>query len=174
MSSKALSEQSCVCEGAGHDEVFLSGQEDPGTSYDERDPSTNSFAEEDKDMDDLEGGLGGDSNSSEVMYVNPPVQFVVGLNDFREFILLPLWTVNNFNSSVKQKHFETLRVRYQILVDIPIHLPHKSEKCYYEGVEDVGVYEQMFKAGLRFPLSTLHRRLLQYLGLNVTQISPNA
>ena len=33
-----------------------------------------------------------------------------------------------------------------------MHLPYKSEKCYYEGFEDVGVYEQMLKAGLRFPL----------------------
>ena len=36
------------------------------------------------------------------------------------------------------------------------------------------MYEQMLKAGLRFPLSTLHRELLKYLGLSVTQISPNA
>jgi len=32
----------------------------------------------------------------------------------------------------------------------------------------------MLKAGLRFPLITLHHRLLQYLGLSVNQISPNA
>ena len=32
----------------------------------------------------------------------------------------------------------------------------------------------MLKAGLRFPLSALHRRLLQYLGLAITQISLNA
>ena len=32
----------------------------------------------------------------------------------------------------------------------------------------------MLKVGLRFPLSTLHRELLKYLGLSVTQISPNA
>ena len=32
----------------------------------------------------------------------------------------------------------------------------------------------MLKAGLRFPLSSLHRELLQYLGLSVNQISPNA
>ena len=31
----------------------------------------------------------------------------------------------------------------------------------------------MLKAGLRFPLSTLHRELLKYLGLSVNQISPN-
>ena len=36
------------------------------------------------------------------------------------------------------------------------------------------MYEQMLKAGLRFPLSTLHKELLKYLGLSVTQISPNA
>ena len=48
------------------------------------------------------------------------------------------------------------------------------EKCYYKGVEGVGVYEQMLKAGLKFPLSSLHCQLLQYLGLVVTQISPNA
>ena len=32
----------------------------------------------------------------------------------------------------------------------------------------------MLKAGLRFPLSFLHRELLKYLGLSVSQISPNA
>ena len=38
----------------------------------------------------------------------------------------------------------------------------------------MGIYEQMLKVGLRFPLSTLHRHLLQYLGLSINQISPNA
>ena len=55
-----------------------------------------------------------------------------------------------------------------------MHLPFKHEKCYYKGVENVGVYEQHLKVGLWFPLSALHRHLLQYLGLVVTQISPNA
>ena len=32
----------------------------------------------------------------------------------------------------------------------------------------------MLKAGLRFPLNSLHRELLKYLGLSVSQISPNA
>ena len=79
-----------------------------------------------------------------------------------------------FHSSIKQTHFNTLREKYQILVHIPIRLPFKSKKCYYKGVDDVGVYEQILKVGLRFPLNALHRRLLQYLGLVVTQISPNA
>ena len=55
-----------------------------------------------------------------------------------------------------------------------IRLSYKSEKCYYEGVDGVGVYEQVLKADLRFPLSSLHRELLKYLGLSVSQISPNA
>ena len=32
----------------------------------------------------------------------------------------------------------------------------------------------MLKAGLRFPLTRLHRQLLHYLGLSVNQVSPNA
>ena len=32
----------------------------------------------------------------------------------------------------------------------------------------------MLKAGLRFPLNSLHRELLKYLCLSVSQISPNA
>ena len=32
----------------------------------------------------------------------------------------------------------------------------------------------MLKAGLRFPLSSWHRELLKYLGLSVSQISPNS
>ena len=32
----------------------------------------------------------------------------------------------------------------------------------------------MLKAGLRFPLSSLHHELIKYLGLSVNQVSPNA
>ena len=42
--------------------------------------------------------------------------------------MLPLWTVNDFISSIKQTHFDTLRDKYQIPVHIPICLPYKSEK----------------------------------------------
>ena len=84
--------------------------------------------------------------------------------------MLPKWTVNDFNSTIKEKHFSTLRANYQILDNIPIRLPYKSEKCYYERVEGVRVYKQMLKAGLRFPLSSLHRELLKYLSLFVNQV----
>ena len=36
------------------------------------------------------------------------------------------------------------------------------------------MYEQVLKVGLRFPLNSLKRELLQHLGLSVSQISPNA
>ena len=88
--------------------------------------------------------------------------------------MLPKWTINYFTSTIKEAHLKTLRANYQIPYYIPIHLPYKSKKCYYEGVDDVGVYEQVLKAGLRLPLNSLHRELLKYLGLSVSQISPNA
>ena len=82
--------------------------------------------------------------------------------------------MNNFRSTIKEKHFNTLRANFQIPDNIPIHLPYKSKKCYYEGVKGVGVYKQMLKAELRFSLSSLYRELLKYLGLFINQVSPNA
>lgn len=144
MSSEASSDQSCVWEGAGYDEVYPSSHDNLGTSHDERVSFTSSpSAEEDKDVDVVgsEGGSGGDLNSSNMIYIDPPVQFVIGSDGLKEFILFPLWTVNDFNSTVKKKNFESLRERYQILVGIPIHLPFNSKKCYYEGDENIGLYE---------------------------------
>ena len=83
--------------------------------------------------------------------------------------MLPLWTVNDFISTIKEPHFKTPRAKYQILDNISIRLPYQSEKCYYEGVEGVEVYKQMLKVGLRFPLSSLHRELLKHLGLSVNR-----
>ena len=103
-----------------------------------------------------------------------PLGPVIGADGLREFIMLPEWMVHKFTSVIKEKHFSTFRANFQIPDCIPIRLPYVSEKCYYDGVEGVGVYEQMLKAGLRFPLSTLHRELLKYMSLSVNQISPNA
>ena len=102
------------------------------------------------------------------------LKFVVGADGLREFTMLPEWTVNNFVSTIKENHFKTLRDSFQIPDNISIRLPYKLEKCYYDEVEGVGVYEQMLKTGLRFPLSSLYHELLKYLGLSVNQVSPNA
>ena len=119
------SNQSCVHDGAGYDEVYLSGQDDPGTSYDEQVPSSNSSSvEKDEDVD--VDGLEGDSNK-DLVSAEPPSQSIIGPDGLRQFILLPLWPVKDFKSSIKQKHFDTLREKYQIPVNIPICLPYKSE-----------------------------------------------
>ena len=70
--------------------------------------------------------------------------------------------------------FENLRDRYQILDHIPIRLPGKFKKCYLGKTADVGMYDAMFTAGLRLPLTTLHRQLANFLGLSVSQIASNA
>ena len=169
--SSTLSNQSLVRYGAGYDEVFPSGQKDLDNSSEERSPFTTSPSSRDGglEMDRLEGDSSDGLDDAE-----PPIQSVIGPNGLREFITLPSWTVNDFRSTIKEFHFKTLRSKYQIPDSIPFCLPYKLEKCYYRGVDGVGVYEQLLKAGLRFPLSSLYCHLLQYLGLAVIQISPNA
>jgi len=110
MSSEASSEQSCVYKGAGYDEVFSSSQDDFDTSYDERDPSANSPSMEDEDLD--VDRLEGDSNNDDIDIGEPHIQSIIGPDGFREFIMLLLWTINDFNSSIKQQHFNTLREKY--------------------------------------------------------------
>ena len=133
----------------------------------ERSPFAASPSSKNEDMELAEPKEGSDDGEQRL-------KSVVGVDRLREFVMLPEWMVNNFTSTIKEVHFKTLRAIYQIPDHIPIRLPYKSEKCYYDGVDDVGVYEQAFKAGLRFPLKSLKRELLQYLGLSVSQISPNA
>ena len=98
----ALSEQLCVREGASYNKVFLLSLNDPDTLSDEREPSTTSpsIGDEDMDVDGSEGDLNGD----DIDIGEPPIQSIVGPDGFRKFIMLLLWTVNDFNSSVKQTH----------------------------------------------------------------------
>ena len=162
------SNQSVVCDGAEYKEVYLFGHKDLESPSEERSPSASSSSSTNKDMEMVE--LENTSDDGE----DQPLGSVIGVDGLREFIMLPEWTVHKFTSVIKEKHFSTFRANFQILDYIPIRLPYVSEKCYCKGVEGVGVYEQMLKAGLRFLLSTLHRELLRYLGLSVTQVSPNA
>ena len=157
-----------VRDGVDYEEVYPSGHKDQESPSEERSLSASSLSSTNEDMEMANPEEGSDDSEEQ------PVKSVVGADGLREFIMLPEWTMNDFISTIKEKHFSTLRANYQIPDNIPICLPYKSKKCYYEGVEGVGVYEQMLMAGLRFPLSSLHRELLKYLGLFVNQISPNA
>ena len=72
------------------------------------------------------------------------------------------------------KIFKDLRDRYQIPDHIPIHLLGKFEKCYSRKTADFGMYNAILAAGLRLPLTALHRQLANFLGLSISQITPNA
>ena len=90
--------------------MFPSGQGYPGTFDSERVPLANSSSmgeDEDLDVD----GSKSDSNDG-LADDEPPTQSVIGPDGFREFIMIPLWTINDFNSSIKQTHFNTLREKY--------------------------------------------------------------
>ena len=170
--SSASSNHLFVRDGVGYDEVYLSGHKDHDSLSEERSPlaSSPSSRDEGLEREEPEDGLLQDMDDDN----EPPIHSVMGPDGLRKFIILPIWKVNDFVSTIKENHFKKLRGKYQIPDNIPLCLPYKSKKCYYDDVDSVGVYEQMLKAGLRFPLSSLHRQLLRHLGLSVNQISPNA
>ena len=145
--SSALSNRSFVRDGAGYEELYSSGYKDPD-ELSKRTPSAISPSSTNEDMELAEPEEGSDGGGE-------GLKSVVGADRLREFVMLPKWTVNNFRSTIKEVHFKTIREIYQIPDHIPIRLPYQSEKCYYNGVDDLGVYEQALKAGLKFPLNRL-------------------
>ena len=158
--SSALSNQSFVRDRAAYEELYPSGYRDLD-KLSERSPSATSPSLKNEDMELAEPEEGSDDGEQRI-------KPVVGADGLREFVMLSEWTVNNFTSTIKEAHFKTLKAIYQIPDYIPIRLPYKLEKCYCDGVDDVGVYEQVLKAGLRFPLNSLKRELLQHLGLPIS------
>ena len=121
--SSASSEQSCVQEGADYDEVYSLGQDDPNTSSDERVPSANLPSTKEDDDLDVDRSESDSNEDEDIGNDEPPIQSVIGPDGFREFIMLPLWMINDFNLSIKQQHFNTLREKYQIPVNILMRLP---------------------------------------------------
>ena len=111
--------------------MYPSGYRDPD-ELSKRSPSAASPSSKNEDTKLAETKEG--SN-----YGEQRIKSVVGTDGFREFVMLLEWTDNNFTSTIKEAHFKTLRAIYQIPDYIPIRLPYKSEKCYYDGVDDVGV-----------------------------------
>ena len=166
--SSASSNQSVVHDRVDYEEVYLSSHVDQESLGEDRSPSASSLSSTNEDME-MHEPVEISNNGEE-----QTLRSVIGANGLREFIMLPEWTVNNFVSTIKENHFKTLRENYQILENILIRLPYTLEKCYYDSIKGVGIYEQMLKAGLRFPLSTLHHELLKCLGLSINQVSLNA
>ena len=97
-----------------------------------------------------------------------------GSGHAHQFILPQMWTVNDFLPKMTVNIFKNLGDRYQIPDHIVIRLLWKFEKCYSGKIADVGMYDATFAAGLRLPLTELHHQLANFLGLSISQISPNA
>ena len=133
--SSASSNQSFLRDRAGYEEVYPSSNRDLDDLSEERNPSASSPSSKNEDMEVAELKEGSDDDEDQ------RIKSVIGAIGLREFVMLPEWTVNAFTSTIKEPHFKTLRANYQIPNYIPIRLPQKSEKYYYEGVDDVGVYE---------------------------------
>ena len=188
MSSDASCEESSVREGAGYDEAFGSGDEsedflpssERGTSAQSPD-GDESYTEVGKD--EVEEGRGEDEGDGDDINVDgddsdgdegPSEGTSEGPGDNRPFILPEDWAVNKFLPRMSDKVFRELCTRYQIPDHIPIRLPEENENCYSGRTVDVGMYDAMFAAGLRLPLTALHRQLADFLGLSVTQIAPNS
>ena len=133
--SNTSSNQSVVRDGADYEKVYPSSHKDQESPGEERIPSVSSSSSTNEDMEMAE--LEDISNDGE----DQPLRSIISANGLREFIMLPKWTVHKFTSVIKEKHFNTFRAIFQILDYILIRLPYVSEKCYYDGVEGVGVYE---------------------------------
>ena len=133
--SSASSNQSVVRDGAEYEEVYPSGHKDLESPDEERSPSASSSSSTNEDMEMVE--LEDTSDDCK----DQPLGSVISTDGLREFIMLPKWTVHKFTSIIKEKHFNTFRANFQIPDYISIRLPYVSEKCYYEGVEGVRVYE---------------------------------
>ena len=126
--SSASSNQSVVRDRVDYKEVYPSGHVDQESLGEERSPSTSSSSSTNKDMEMAEPEEVSDDGEEQTL------RSVIGANGLREFIMLSEWTMNHFVSTIKENHFKTLKENYQIPENIPICLPYKSKKCYYNGV----------------------------------------
>jgi len=68
-----------------------------------------------------------------------------------------MWTINDLLPKMTSNIFKNLRDHFQIPDHIPICLLGKFEKCYSREMEDTSMYDAMLTAGLRLPLTALHR-----------------
>ena len=88
--SSASSNQSFVRDGAGYEDLYLSGYRDPD-KLSERSPSAASPLSKNEDMELVELEEGSDDGEEQ------RIKSVVGtdeLRGLREFVILPEWTIN--------------------------------------------------------------------------------
>ena len=99
--SSVSSNQSVVRDRADFEEVYPSGHKDQESPGEERSSSSSSSSSTNKDMEMAEQEEVSDDSKEQAL------KSIVGADGLREFIMLPEWTVNNFKSTIKEKHFNT-------------------------------------------------------------------
>ena len=188
MSSDTSSDQSLVRDRAGYDEVFGSGQESDGFSESSgremlaqspsNDVEDHVEGVREKVLSEVEVEVGDekiDSDKNGDEGDKESCEGTLGSSGGNcPFILPEEWAVNKFFPKMSNRVFNELHTRFQIPDHIPIRLPRKNERYYTGRTVDVGMYDATFAAGLRLPLTALHRQLADFLGLSVSQIAPNA
>ena len=183
MSSDEKSEQSSIRNGEGYDEVFGSGDESKGFSHSSEretsdqspDDDVESYTEENEEVVDegedeveqgeRESGSDGDEDEGDEESCEGTSG---GLGDNHPFILSKDWVVNKFLPMMSNRVFKELHSCCQIPNHIPIPLQRENERCYSGRTTDVDMYDAMFAAGLRLPLTALYRQLANFLGLSVS------
>ena len=100
-----------------YEEVYPSGHRDQESPGEERSPCASSSSSTNEDMEMADQEEVSDDGEEQTL------KSVVGADGFREFIMLPEWTMNNFVSTIKENHFKTLTDNFQIPDKIPICLP---------------------------------------------------
>ena len=81
--SSASSNQSFVRDGAGYEEVYLSGYRDLDDLSEERSPSASSPSSKNEDMEVAELEEGSDDGEDQ------RIKFVIGADGLWEFVMLP-------------------------------------------------------------------------------------
>ena len=92
--------------------MYPSGQDNPGAFYSESVSSANSPFEEEEEDSDVDGLESSTNEDSDEENVKSPIRSVVSPDSLRKFVLPFMWTVKNFNSTIKRKHFYPLPDKY--------------------------------------------------------------
>ena len=104
--SSASNNQSFVRDGAGYEDVYPSGYKDPDDLSEERSPSAFSSSSRNEDVDVVKPEEGSEDGEDQT------IKSVIGVEELKEFVMLPEWTVNAFTSTIKEPHFKTLMANY--------------------------------------------------------------
>ena len=125
--SSTSSNQSVVCDGEDYKEVYPSDHKDQESPGKERSSSASSLSSTNEDTKMAKQEEVSDDGKEQTL------KSVVGADGLREFIMLQEWTVNNFESTIKENYFKTLRNNFQIPDNIPILCPISLRNATMKG-----------------------------------------